>query len=126
MPAYRQNTRAPRAAAVSAAPAKEEIKPDIDPRTGKKDWSRYNASIVGARWNAAIPLRIPCLGGLAFTATYGVHPVAGIPPAYQPVSFAPQVAWEDDEQGWTHVGRNKKRQAAKRRTRANRILAEED
>lgn len=125
MPAYRQNTRVASAPTGPTAPPKVEIGPEIDSRTGKKDWSRYNASVVGAAWNLRAPLYPPCASGLGYTASYGVHPIEGIPThGYNIVSFAAKREWLDENEGWTRVRQQSKKK--RRVTRSNRIMAEED
>jgi hypothetical protein len=80
----------------------------VDPRTGKKDWSRYNATVVGARWNLSAPLYPVEPPGLAAARAVGL--------AAQAAYLATRKSYDytDPEQGWTHVGRAKKRRGPKR------------
>ena len=86
------------------APAREEPKPDINPLTGKPDWSRYNATIVGNVPVVGAPANPGFLPGLE--ATQGPD---ARPPPYRPVSFAAQREYANDEDGWQRVVRAKNR-----------------
>jgi len=86
--------------------AREEPKPDIDPRTGKPDWSRYNASIVGNVHLPGAPLHPAYAPGLE--ATQGPN---ARPPVYRPVSFGATREYKDDEDGWQTVTSGRRRRA---------------
>lgn len=88
---------------VAAAP-REEPKPDINPITGKPDWSRYNATIVGYAPVPGAPANPGFLPGLE--ATQGPN---ACPPPYRPVSFGAQREYVDDNDGWQRVVRTKRR-----------------
>lgn len=81
-----------------------EPKPDINPLTGKPDWTRYNASIVGNVPLIGAPAHPVCLPGLE--ATQGPD---ARPPPYRPVSFGATREYKDDEDGWQTVTRTKRR-----------------
>lgn len=100
MPSYQMKSHS----ATAAAP-KAEPKPDIDPRTGKPDWSRYNATVVGNRpatnvrsCHNAHPAGLQCAD-----CTPGY-----VEPVYMPVSFAASREYKDDEDGWQTVSYKKK------------------
>ncbi len=95
---------------------REEPKPDIDPRTGKPDWSRYNATIVGNAPLQGAPLHPAYAPGLE--ATQGPN---ARPPPYRNVSFAATREYADDE-GWQHVGKSRRG----RRARAWRGKSQEE
>jgi hypothetical protein len=61
---------------------------------GKKDWSRYNATVVGAVW---VPNQPSNPGGLP-----GIDRTRSIP--YRNVSFAAKREYGPNE-GWIHVGK---------------------
>ncbi len=65
---------------------------------GKKDWSRYNATIVGAVWVPNQP-KTP-------TSLPGIDTTRNIP--YRNVSFAAKREYGPDE-GWIHVGKRGKK-----------------
>lgn len=88
--------------AATAAP-RMEPKPDINPLTGKPDWSRYNATVVG---------NVPVVGAAAnpgfppgLEATQGPN---ARPPPYRMVSFGGR-EYANDEDGWQRVVRAKNR-----------------
>lgn len=109
-----QSNRRRAAPAGPAAPPKVEIPADIDPKTGKKDWSRYNATVVGAVWD----LRAPA------------HPAGppGLPAPPAAATPARRVAWlgerrvTEEPGAWIHVGRGGKQTKSRsnRRSRAPR------
>lgn len=98
-----RNTRAP-VVATPSAPVIERPGPDINPRTGKKDWTRYNATIVGAAWDLRAPLHPACLPGLSPVPKSG----------YKTVFFGADREYDEDE-GWQKV--KPKRTSKKRRAR---------
>ena len=81
---------------------REEPKPDINPITGKPDWSRYNATIVG---------NVPLPGAPAHPAyAPGLEATQGpdaCPPPYRNVSFGATREYKDDEDGWQTVTRRR-------------------
>ncbi len=87
-----------------AAAPHVEPKPDINPITGKPDWSRYNASIVGNVPVVGAPANPGFAPGLE--ATQGPN---ARPPPYRPVSFGATREYKDDEDGWQTVTRTKRR-----------------
>jgi hypothetical protein len=82
---------------------REESKPDINPITGKPDWSRYNASVVGNVPVVGAPAHPTCAPGLE--ATQGPN---ARPPPYSMISFGGR-EYKDDEDGWQTVRRTKGR-----------------
>jgi hypothetical protein len=107
MPANRYQNRAS-VKKVATAPPKEEPKPDIDPKTGRPDWSRYNATVVGSRWNLSAPLHPAELPGVAAARERGLAAQA----AY--LATRKTYDYKNSEDGWTHVGRSKKRRSHKK------------
>ena len=65
---------------------------------GKKDWSRYNATVVGAQWVPNQPKTPIGLPGLELAPK----------PTYRMVSFAAKREYGPDE-GWIHVGKRGKK-----------------
>jgi hypothetical protein len=104
----------------SAAPPKKsiyEIRAEMTPvidRFGKKDWSRYNATIPGAVWDVAKPLHIAYLPGLDSTQSPTARPAP-----YETISFAAPREYGPEE-GWTRVrhGQKKRKQRRERRQQA--------
>lgn len=92
----------PKPPAASMAPPKVEIGPEFDAR-GRPDWSRYNASIVGAKWDEKAPLHPAALPGLAEATARGKAAQA----AY--LASRNYYNYKDDESGWVHVKRGGKK-----------------
>lgn len=83
------------AASAAVAPQAKNAAPEPDIlANGKKDWSRYNATVVGAQWVPNQPSNPGCLPGIDITKS--------IP--YRPVSFAAKREYGPEE-GWIKVGR---------------------
>jgi len=97
------------------AEVREVVGPDVL-ANGKNDWSRYNATVVGA----------------VYVPGWHVHKDSGLPginiaarKPYKNVFFGAEHEWENDEVGWTHVGRSKKSKKGKRRQRPSHGAREE-
>jgi hypothetical protein len=88
------------------APVIERPGPDVDPKTGKKDWSRYNATTVGYAPDLRAPVHPICLPGL--------NQASNLPPS-RIVSLA-----EDAPTEWTHVGRVESKRVRRDRNRRRR------
>ena len=98
---------------------KEPPGPTIDPRTGKKDWSLYNATVVGNTPLVGAPAHPKCLPGLEDTQGSGRRLGCGRP--YSPA--------EDGPNDWVHVPTRQERVERKRirsrRRHAQRALQQE-
>jgi hypothetical protein len=92
-----------------AAPVIERPGPDIL-SNGKKDWSRYNATIVGAAWDLRAPAHPAYAPGLIPSNT-----------PYRTVFFGADREYGPDE-GWQKV--RPKRSSKKRRARQAREAQE--
>lgn len=103
MPNYRTNNRQQRKPVVPSAPIVERPGPDIG-ADGKKDWTRYNMTVVG--W-APTPPGAPDhpreLPGLAEARARGLAAQA----AY--LATRKTYDYKNDEDGWQRVVRNKRR-----------------
>lgn len=97
---------------------REEPKPDIDPRTGKPDWSRYNATVVG---NVPATNVRSCWSAHAAGISCRACTPGYVEPVYQNVSFGATREYADDE-GWQHVGKSRRG----RRARAWRGKSQEE
>ncbi len=71
---------------------------------GKRDWTAYNATVVGSGYVPNAPLHPRHAPGLEATQGAGAKPSA-----YKNVFFGAQCEWPDDETGWQRVKRFKKR-----------------
>lgn len=112
MPAQRTfNTSAARAVAPAAAPKREEIKADIG-ANGKPDWTRYNATVMGA----------------VYVPGWHIHKESGLPglpvttEPYKMVSFVAPREYGPDE-GWIRVATRKEKMLATKRRQARRRAA---
>ncbi len=94
------------------APERVMPGPTILPN-GKKDWSAYNACIVGASWDLRAPLHPACPPGLAAATERGLAAEA----AY--LATRKTYTYENDEDGWVRV-----RRAGRGRRR--RLMMQED
>jgi hypothetical protein len=97
MPAYNNSNRRRAPAKKDVAPPKPEPKPDIDPKTGKPDWSRYNATVVGAGWDPRAPLHPAELPGLAAARERGLAAQAAW------LATRKTYTYEDPDDGWVRV-----------------------
>ena len=97
------------------AEVREVVGPDVL-ANGKKDWSRYNATVVGAVYVPGWHIRKEaCLPGISLE---GRKP-------YKNVFFGAEREWANDDEGWTHVGRSKKAlRRAERKKRGVRVQQE--
>ena len=68
----------------------------------ERDWTAYNATVPGAVYPNAQPSHAYAPG---LEATQGPN---ARPTPYRAVSFGAKREWENDEDGWTHVGSTKK------------------
>lgn len=69
----------------------------------ERDWTAYNATVPGAVFPTSQPSHAYAPG---LEATQGPN---ARPPPYRPVSFGAKREYENDEDGWTHVGRKPSR-----------------
>lgn len=92
------------------APVIERPGPEIDPRTGKKDWTRYNATTVGYAPDFRAPATPTCLPGLERTQGANAPFLT-----YRIVSQA-----DDAPTQWTHVGRQESKRTRRDRNRRRR------
>jgi len=101
MPSYQMPTN-------TAAAAKAE--PDIDPVTGKPDWSRYNATIVG---NQPVTNVRRCIHRHAAGLQCEDCTPGYVELLYTPISFGATREYKNDEDGWQTVAYKKKGRKAR-------------